>query len=158
MPTRQAGALSLALLLLIQHHREQITIRLLQSQLFTTKVLPAGLHLITKFVKLLEFLVDTFLIDNVTGALRWRRTRTEPSYGLATIYPASPPPSTFPLKQLKQDRTIKLSFSGCSWQMFYHIGVAQVFTSVFPPDSNTYITAGASCGSLIAFAIVGGLT
>ena len=41
--------------------------------------------------------------------------------------------------------------------MFYHLGVAQVFTSVFPPDSNTYITAGASCGSLIAFAIVGGV-
>ena len=47
-----------------------------------------------------------------------------------------------------------ISFTGCSWLLFYHLGVMRAIVLSFPPASLARLHfAGASCGSLIAAAL-----
>lgn len=47
-----------------------------------------------------------------------------------------------------------ISFTGCSWLLFYHLGVMRAIVHSFPPASLSRLHfAGASCGSLVAAAM-----
>ena len=127
-------------------------------------IVPLLLGLGGRAVRLLDSCYDKFLLhDSEGGDRRCYRWRSEPkprSYSFASRYLPSPQRTKkkkkmmlAPPRSLSQEDTIYLSFSGCSWCVFYHLGVAECFLESYPPERYEYVCAGASSGSLIAYAL-----
>eukprot|EP00518_Triparma_eleuthera_P010312 CAMPEP_0182469874 /NCGR_PEP_ID=MMETSP1319-20130603/17766_1 /TAXON_ID=172717 /ORGANISM="Bolidomonas pacifica, Strain RCC208" /LENGTH=308 /DNA_ID=CAMNT_0024670235 /DNA_START=98 /DNA_END=1021 /DNA_ORIENTATION=+ len=134
-----------------------------------SNIVPLLLSFGGRAVRLLEVCYDKLLLHDAEGGenrrcFRWRSEPKPRSYNFAAKYLPSPKRTKkkkkrmlAPPRSLSQEDTIYLSFSGCSWCVFYHLGVAECFLESYPPERYSYVCAGASSGSLIAYALCDGV-
>lgn len=136
------------------------------SRIIRGTVLPCLLSVGGRCLTLLDALIDTHFIKTVqiiVSKFSASAAKTAATYNLTNIFVQSDTaaavtnfpslvPVALPRKASKEPSTIYLSFSGCSWQLFYHLGVATAFLEYFP--HSTYVCAGSSCGTIAATALV----
>ena len=126
------------------HYRHKILHRL---NLVLLKTIPKFLTCSGHFLKTFSKLYSHLLITN--DRHKWAKTRKSTNYAIS-----SPNASLLPAiasSAIPAPPSLTLSFSGCSWNLFYHLGVTACFLSTFPTTNfNAY---GSSCGSLIALTI-----
>ena len=132
----------LTLAAIAYYHRDRL------EKVIIHKILPQLLRLMGNVLNKSSNLFDHLLAAS-NPMIKPKRT-----YDLNKIFP--PPPTTSsrnPPKNLTIPLTPpSLTFSGCCWNLFYHLGVAKCLKSKYPPTS-TFKSAGVSCGAIIAYAI-----
>lgn len=146
----------LLLLLLTGYEKQKWLSRLIRGTL-----LPFLLSLGGRYFTIIDALFDAEACKRIYTVVLGSRDAAASSYNLNDICSKLPhrmtaalvaPAVSLPPKC--KSKTIYLSFSGCSWLLFYHLGVAAAFLEHFPHSEYTYVCAGSSCGSLVAFALV----